>query len=110
MQFLHSSSSPATKEDVEKAAADVKRTVRKVKREIITDTHTARTSEVDRRVPKGKRGEQIAAVRKLVREARAAGKRMSILRACRKAWQAVNGGYPSPEALYDYCHSHKTEF
>ena len=49
-------------------------------------------------------------VRKLVREARAAGKRMSILRACRKAWQAVNGGYPSPEALYDYCHSHKTEF
>ena len=40
----------------------------------------------------------------------AAGKRMSILRTCRKAWQDVNGGYPSPEALYDYCHSHRAEF
>ena len=35
---------------------------------------------------------------------------MSILRTCRKAWQDVNGGYPSPEALYDYCHSHRAEF
>ena len=53
---------------------------------------------------------QIASVRKLVREARAAGKRMSILRACRKVWQDIKGGYPSAEALYAYCHSHRTEF
>ena len=72
--------------------------------------HDVRTSEADRRVPKGERGRQIAAVRKLVREARASGKKMSILRACRAVWRDVNGGYPSPEALYDYCHSHKTEF
>ena len=49
-------------------------------------------------------------VRKLVREARASGKKMSILRACRAVWRDVNGGYPSPEALYDYCHSHKNSF
>ena len=61
-------------------------------------------------LPTGERGRQIAAVRKLVREARANGKKMSVLRACRAVWRAVNGGYPSPEALYDYCHSHKTEF
>ena len=101
---------PATKEDVDKAAADVKRAVRKAKREIITDAHTARTSEVDRRVPKGKRGEQIAAVRKLVREAREKGKRLSILQACHKTWQKVRGGYPSVMSLYDYCHAHEKEF
>ncbi len=100
----------ATVEDIQRAVEELKQTVRTAKREIIKDAHAARTSEADRRLPTGERGRQIAAVRKLVREARAAGKRMSILRACRKAWQAVNGGYPSPEALYDYCHSHKTEF
>ena len=101
---------PATAEDIQKATEEVKRTVRKAKREIIKDAHTARKSEADRRVPNGKRGAQITAVRKLMREARAAGKRMSILNACRAVWRDVNGGYPSPEALYDYCHSHKTEF
>ena len=99
-----------TVEDIQRAVEEMKQTVRKAKREIIKDAHTARTSEADRRVPTGERARQIGNVRKIVREARAAGKRMSILRACRKAWQAVNGGYPSPEALYDYCHSHKTEF
>ena len=82
----------------------------KAKREIVKDAHTSRTSEADRRVPKGERARQIGNVRKIVREARAAGKRMSILRACRKAWQDVKGGYPSAEALYDYCHSHKDSF
>ena len=85
-------------------------TVRKAKREIIKDAHTARTSEADRRVPKGERGRQIGNVRKIMREAKAAGKRMSILRACRAVWQDVKGGYPSPEALYAYCHSHRTSF
>ncbi|MBR6735064.1 MAG: hypothetical protein IKL96_11780 [Kiritimatiellae bacterium] len=80
------------------------------RREVIRDAHTARTSEADRRSPKGERGRQIAAVRSLVREARAAGKRMSILRACRKAWQNVKGGYPSVKALYHYCHNHAQEF
>ena len=104
-------SKPATMEDLQKATEEVKRTVRKAKREIIEDAHTARASEADnRRVPTGERSDQIAAVRKLVHEARANGKKMSILRACRAVWRDVNGGYPSPEALYDYCHSHKTEF
>ena len=104
-------SKPATVEDIQNVAEDVKRTVRNAKREIIKDAHTARTSEADqRRVPTGERGRQIAAVRKLVREARASGKKMSILRACRAVWRDVNGGYPSPEALYDYCHSHKNSF
>lgn len=101
---------PATKEDVDNAAADVKRAVRRAKRAIIKDAHTARTSEADRRVPKGERGRQIAAVRNLVREARANGKRTTILQACRKAWSKAKGGYPSAIALYDYCHSHNTEF
>ncbi len=101
---------PATKEDVDNAAADVKRAVRKAKRAVIKDAHTARKSEADRRLPKGERGRQIAAVRTLVREARATGKRMSILRACRKVWQKVRGGYPSPEALYQYCHDHGKDF
>ena len=101
----------ATVDDLQRAVEEVKRTVRKAKREIIEDAHTARASEADnRRVPTGERSNQIAAVRKLVREARASGKKMSILRACRAVWRDVNGGYPSPEALYDYCHSHKTEF
>ena len=99
-----------TVDDLQRAVEEVKRTVRKAKREIIKDAHTARTSEADRRVPTGERARQIGNVRKIVREARAAGKRMSILRACRKAWQDVKGGYPSPEALYDYCHSHRKEF
>ena len=99
-----------TVEDIQRAVEEMKQTVRTAKREIIKDAHTARTSEVDRRVPTGERARQIGNVRKIVREARAAGKRMSILRACRKAWQDVKGGYPSPEALYDYCHSHRKEF
>ena len=99
-----------TMEDIQRAVEELKQTVRTAKREIIKDAHTARTSEVDRRVPTGERARQIGNVRKIVRETRAAGKRMSILRACRKAWQDVKGGYPSPEALYDYCHSHRTEF
>ena len=103
-------SASATVEDIQRAAEEVKLTVRKAKREIIKDAHTARTSEADRRVPKGERGRQIGNVRKIMREAKAAGKRMSILRACRAVWQDVKGGYPSPEALYAYCHSHKTEF
>ena len=100
----------ATAEDIQRAVEEMKQTVRTAKREIIKDAHTARTSEADRRVPTGERARQIGNVRKIVREARAAGKRMSILRACRKAWQDVKGGYPSPEALYDYCHSHRAEF
>ena len=99
-----------TVEDIQRAVEEMKQTVRKAKREIIKDAHTARTSEADRRVPTGERARQIGNVRKIVREARAAGKRMSILRACREAWQDVKGGYPSPEALYDYCHSHRAEF
>ena len=100
-----------TVDDLQRAVEEVKRTVRKAKREIIEDAHTARASEADnRRVPTGERSDQIAAVRKLVREARANGKKMSILRACRAVWRDVNGGYPSPEALYDYCHSHKNSF
>ncbi len=106
-----SGAAAATVDDLQRAVEEVKRTVRKAKREIIEDAHTARASEADnRRVPTGERSDQIAAVRKLVREARASGKKMSILRACRAVWRDVNGGYPSPEALYDYCHSHKTEF
>ena len=99
-----------TVEDIQRAVEEMKQTVRTAKREIIKDAHTARTSEADRRVPTGERARQIGNVRKIVREARAAGKRMSILRACRKAWQDVKGGYPSPEALYDYRHSHRAEF
>ena len=101
---------PATQEDVRTAAEDVKRTVRKAKRDVIKDAHTERKSEADRRLPKGERGRQIAAVRKLMREARANGKRMTILKACRTAWQNVKGGYPSSDALYQYCHQHEQEF
>ena len=101
---------PATKEDVDNAAADVKRAVRRAKRAVIKDAHTARTSEADRRVPKGERGRQIAAVRNLVREARANGKRTTILQACRKAWRKAKGGYPSAMALYQYCHDHAKDF
>ena len=100
-----------TVDDLQRAVEEVKRTVRKAKREIIEDAHTARASEADnRRVPTGERGKQITAVRKLIRKARDGGEEMSILRACRAVWRDVNGGYTSPEALYDYCHSHKTEF
>ena len=101
---------PATARDVQNAAEDVKRTVRKAKRAIIKDAHAERKSEADRRLPKGERGRQIAAVRDLVRKARENGKNLSILKACRKVWQNVKGGYPSVMALYDYCHTHENEF
>ena len=101
---------PATKEDVDNAAADVKRAVRKAKRAVIKDAHTTRTSEADRRVPKGERGRQIAAVRKLVREAREKGKSMTLRRSCHSVWRSIKGGYPSVDALYNYCHRHETEF
>ena len=101
---------PATKMDVDNAAADVKRAVRKAKRAVIKDAHTARTSEADRRVPKGERGRQIAAVRKLVREAREKGKSMTLRRSCLSVWRSIKGGYPSVDALYNYCHRHETEF
>ena len=100
-----------TVDDLQRAVEEVKRTVRKAKREIIEDAHTARASEADnRRVPTGERSNQIAAVRKLVREARANGKRMTILQACRKAWRKAKGGYPSAMALYQYCHDHAKDF
>ena len=101
---------PATKMDVDNAAADVKRAVRKAKRAVIKDAHTARTSEADRRVPKGERGRQIAAVRNLVREAREKGKSMTLRRSCLSVWHSIKGGYPSVDALYNYCHRHETEF
>ena len=101
---------PATKEDVDNAAADVKRAVRKAKRAVIKDAHTTRTSEADRRVPKGERGRQIAAVRNLVREAREKGKSMTLRRSCLSVWRSIKGGYPSVDALYNYCHRHETEF
>ena len=86
-----------TVDDLQRAIEEVKRTVRKAKREIIEDAHTARASEADRRrVPTGERSNQIAAVRKLVREARASGKKLSILRACRAVWRDVNGGIRHP--------------
>jgi hypothetical protein len=100
----------ATQEDVKAAAEDVKRTVRMARRAIIKDAHTERKSEVDRRVPKGERGRQIASVRKLMREVRENGKNLSILHACRKVWRKAKGGYPSSEALYQYCHKHEREF
>ena len=101
---------PATKMDVDNAAADVKRAVRKAKRAVIKDAHTVRTSEADRRVPKGERGRQIAAVRNLVREAREKGKSMTLRRSCLSVWRSIKGGYPSVDALYNYCHRHETEF
>lgn len=101
---------PATARDVQNAAEDVKRTVRKAKRALIKDSHAERKSEADRRLPKGERGRQIAAVRDLVRKARENGKNLSILKACRKVWQNVKGGYPSVMALYQYCHDHSSEF
>ena len=101
---------PATKMDVDNAAADVKRAVRKANRAVIKDAHTARTSEADRRVPKGERGRQIAAVRNLVREAREKGKSMTLRRSCLSVWRSIKGGYPSVDALYNYCHRHETEF
>ena len=101
---------PATKMDVDKADDDVKRAVRKAKRAVIKDAHTVRTSEADRRVPKGERGRQIAAVRKLVREAREKGKSMTLRRSCLSVWRSIKGGYPSVDALYNYCHRHETEF
>ena len=53
----------ATVDNLQRAVEEVKRTVRKAKREIIEDAHTARASEADRRrAPTGERSNQIAAV------------------------------------------------
>ena len=112
---------PATVKDVQDAAdrigdqvaatgAETVRAVRRAKREVIKDAHTARKSEADRRLPKGERGRQIAAVRNLVREAREKGKSMTLRRSCLSVWRSIKGGYPSVDALYNYCHRHETEF
>lgn len=91
------------------AAEDVKKTVRKAKRDIITDAHTDHQSEADRRGPKGERGKQIAAVRKLLREARDKGRKLTIRQACSKCWTNIKDGYPNVDSLYRYCHAHESE-
>ena len=101
---------PATKEDVSMALADMKRTVNKAKRSIIKDYHTPHKSEVDRRVPKGARGEQINAVRERIRQACENKETISVHKVCHLIWRNIKDGYPSPEALYDYCHAHENEF
>ena len=84
--------------------------LRKAKRAIIKNAHTERKSEADRRLPKGERGRQIAAVRKLVREARANGTNTTLRKVCMKIWTPLKSGYPSIDALYNYCHRHESEF
>ena len=99
-----------TKADLQNLEGNIVAAIRNAKRDIIKDAHTEHKSEADRRLLKGERGKQVAAVRKLAREAHEKGKRFSMLQACRKTWQNVKGGYPSIKALYAYCHRHEKEF
>ena len=106
-QYHHTA---VTKADLQNLEGNIVAAIRNAKRDIIKDAHTEHKSEADRRLLKGERGKQVAAVRKLAREAHEKGKRFSMLQACRKTWQNVKGGYPSIKALYAYCHRHEKEF
>ena len=107
--FAHGEPLGDVAEVVADAAADVKKIVRKAKRDIIVDAHTERQSEVDRRRPKGVRWEQVKAVREDMRRDAARGIEPSAFRSSQRVWADLKGGYPSAISLYRYCHNHESE-
>lgn len=87
------------------AAAEVKKTVRKAKRAIIKDAHTAKQSEADRRGLKGVRAQQVQQVKAMILKYRKNNQKYSLRQICRQVWSPLKGGYPNADALYKYCHN-----
>ena len=83
----------------------------RAKREIIKVVTTNRKSEVDKNGPSTpERRAQVEAVRQILLKAYKEGRQMSLHQACLEAWTPIKGGYPSPKALYEYCHDNETLF
>lgn len=56
------------------------------------------------------RFEQVELVKRVLENAIRDGRAMSLNEACLEAWEDLTGGYPSPKALYVYCHAHAKLF
>jgi len=83
----------------------------RAKRTIIKTVITNRKSEVDQNGPTTVvRQRQVQAVRTILMQAYGEGRSLSLHAACLQAWEPLTGGYPTPKALYEYCHEHENEF
>lgn len=79
----------------------------KLKRQLRAAVGTNRKSEVDMPGPSTvTRQRQVDEVKRLLYEAAAAHRALSLHAACKRAWTPLKGGYPSVDALYSYCHRH----
>ena len=81
------------------------------KRQIIKTITTNRKSEVDKSGPSTPgRKHQVDRVREILLKAYKEGNQLSLHNACLMAWEPLKDGYPSPKALYEYCHANETMF
>lgn len=81
------------------------------KRQIIKTVLTNRASEVDKYGPlTPERRAQVESVRKVLQAAYKENRTLSLHQACLDAWTPIKKGYPSPKALYEFCHANETLF
>jgi len=85
--------------------------VYRAKREVIKVFLTNRNSEAEQDGPRNDiRCQQVEAVKSLMHKAYLEDRQLNLHKACLEAWTPLNGGYPTPKALYEYCHEHENEF
>ena len=85
--------------------------LRRAKREIIKAVTTNRKSEVDKNGPSTpERRQQVESVKALLQKAYHENRQLSLHQACLDAWTNLKHGYPTPKALYIYCHANETLF
>lgn len=81
------------------------------KKEIIKELHSDEDEVESMNGPSNKvRSEQVTAVKLTLEEAIRRGEAMTLSEACQEAWEDLTGGYPTPKALYVYCHAHEKLF
>ena len=56
------------------------------------------------------RSDQVATVRRILEHAVQGHVRKTLNEACLEAWKPLTGGYPTPKALYVYCHANRILF
>lgn len=83
----------------------------RTKREIIKVVTTNRKSEIDKSGPSTpERRDQINTVKAILLKAYQENRQLTLHQACLDAWTNLKNGYPTPKALYEYCHANETLF
>jgi len=81
------------------------------KRSIIKTVVTNRKPQEELNGPLSRqREQQVHDVKVILYKAYEEGKSMTLHAACLQAWEPIEGGYPTPKSLYEYCHSHEDMF